>query len=151
MIKYLNIEAKRLMSDSLISVIPDTIVTEVDEIFKSNSFHHIPVINEDKVCVGIISKMDYCQLQHHFTRIDGERDKENNRFFASLLASDIMTPNPVTVTDDILLSDLIKIFKNQNIRSVIVTRKNECVGIITPMDLIAYLEEVLINYQKAIA
>lgn len=151
MITYLNKSVGELMTSDFISVKPLTIMTEVVNIFKNNTFQHIPVLNEQGNCVGIISKKDYLQLQDQFTLLDGKNcENINDRFMASLLAKEVMTKEIISLTSDILASDAIKIFLTNKVHSIIVTDGEKCKGIITPFDLLEYFGKVLSSYQKAI-
>lgn len=132
-----------LMSSNPITVKRDTIMTEIKELFDNNSFHHIPVVEETGKCIGIISKSDYHQLQDVFTRLNLERSKKNNeRYFKSLIASEVMSEEVVSlpITGDIYKA--IDIFLDNKIHSIIITKDEKCVGIITPYDILEFLNEI---------
>jgi len=151
MITYLNKTVGELMTKEIISVSPLSIMTEVAEIFDNNSFHHIPVVGYKGNCVGIISKADYAQLQDKFTLIDGSQtDKTNQKFFASLLAKEVMSKDVISLESNIEISDAIQIFLKNKVHSIVVTEKEKCVGILTPFDLLQYMSVILNSYQKAI-
>ena len=151
MIRYLNKTVGELMTRELISVTPNTIMAEVAKIFKANHFHHLPVIDREEKCVGVISKMDYYQLQDSFTRLDGSKcDAKNLKFLSSLLAKEIMSPNPICIEHNVDISDVIPVFLANTARSAIIIKNEKSVGIITPLDLLEYMQEILVSYQKAI-
>ena len=62
MIKNINI--KEIMTSEVISVSPNDNMTVVDEIFKKNNIHHIPVVDNNGKIVGLISSTDYNKLQN---------------------------------------------------------------------------------------
>ena len=120
----------------------DIIMTEIASIFEDYNFHHVPVVDEDNKPIGIISKSDFHQLEHHFTHLKiREAQEQNERFFASLLASDIMTRDLVCLQIEDAISDAVDIFLKNNIHSIIICRDEECVGIVTPYDIIKSLVE----------
>lgn len=121
----------------VITVSPDTIMTEVADLFDTSSFHHIPVVNSDGIPLGIISSHDYHQLQHHLSHVDAERsEKYNLKLFRSLLASDVMSRNPICLSTSATLSDALDIFLKNEVHSIIIVENRKCVGIITPHDIL---------------
>lgn len=137
-----------IMSTDLKYVRPETMVTEVVEIFENNNFHHIPVIAENNIPLGIISKQDYHQIQHHFTRQGWElAESKNKRYFESLTAEEVMTHNPVTVDKDEPLYEVVNVFLANLIHSIIVTDAGVCVGIITPHDILKEIKKLSVVLQ----
>ncbi len=137
-----------LMTFDVMTVTPDTLMTEVSKIFEENSFHHIPVISEDNIPLGIISKNDYHQLQHHFTRNGWEiAEAKNKRYFESITAGEVMTQNPVTVDKDEPLFEVVNIFLANLIHSIIVTEAGICIGIITPHDILKEIKKLSVVLQ----
>jgi CBS domain-containing protein len=128
---------KHIMSTELRTVSPNAIGSEIADIFENNNFHHLPVVDADKVPVGIISASDYHQLQHHFTRLKLARsNKENEKIFRSILAKEIMSKDPVCIDEDDTIASALDIFIKNEIRALLVTRSNKLVGIITPIDIL---------------
>lgn len=127
-----------IMTTHLVTTYPDMIMTEVCKILDENSFHHLPVIDENDECVGVISKSDYYQLQDSFTKMNGKQaTKNNNMFFRSLLASEVMTPNPECIYQTASINDAIKVFLKNRVHSIVVIDKNnKCIGIVTPHDIL---------------
>lgn len=140
----LNVPVNELMSTEIRFVGPDTLMSEIDRIFKTCSFHHLPVINEEGQPVGMISKSDYHKLQHHFTIFNSSEADENNiRLFESLIAEEVMSPNPIVVDADANIDEALKLFMSNIFHSLIVVKNEKCVGIITPYDFIEYLYELV--------
>lgn len=131
--------AKDIMTTNMTTSFPDMVMTEISKIFDANTFHHLPVL-EGGICVGVISKSDYFQLQDKFTKKNIGRAEINNKmFFRSLLASEIMTPNPVCVETVDSVKKVVEIFLENRVHSVIVKEGGKCVGIITPFDILKQL------------
>jgi CBS domain-containing protein len=132
-----NVPLKQIMTYYTVTIDPDTIMTEIADLFESNTFHHIPVVNEEGIPVGIISSDDYRQLQHHFTHINKVKSEVYNRkLFRSLLASDVMTKKPICLTSNNTISDAIEIFLKNKVRSIIIVENGKYVGIVTPLDIL---------------
>lgn len=138
----LQTKVKEVMMSAPICVNPNTLMTEVEQIFNENSFHHIPVLNKEEEPVGIISKSDYYKLQHHFTLFEYKDAKESNkRFFKSLIVSDIMNDKPITIGSLTPIEEVIKMFLVNRFHSLIVIEDSKCVGIVTPHDFLELLAQ----------
>ena len=129
-----------LMTKNPVCAYPDMIMTEVADIFEEYDFHHLPVVDSEDMCIGVISKSDYLHLQDKFTRFGAGRcAKGNKRFFASLLAKEVMTPFPRSVKESDTVDAVLKVFLENKIHSLIVTSGDKFSGIITPFDLLQWL------------
>lgn len=133
--------AREIMTKETVTSFPDMVMTKVSEIFDNNSFHHLPVIDDNGICVGVISKSDYYQLQNHFTKKNiGNAKLSNKMFFRSLLASEVMTPNPKTIDVNDPISKAVEMFLENKYHSLVVTKENKYQGIITPYDILKQLK-----------
>ncbi len=133
---------RTIMTKDPKSVLPNTIMTEVAAIFEQEEYHHLPVVDEQGLCQGIISKSDYYQLQDKFTHLPGrDYTKDNQLFFQTLLACNVMTKDVVTLDAEKSIEDLISVFLENKVRSVVVTEEDLAIGIVTPLDIIKYLYE----------
>lgn len=135
-----NTPVKEIMTSTVHFVRPETIMSAVGQIFSTQNFHHIPVLDDDGKVLGIISKSDYYQLQNHFTRLKmGDCDEKNNRFFQSLTADDVMTKNPVCIGHDTSIASVMQIFLENLFHAIPVLKDNVCIGIVTPHDILAFV------------
>lgn len=126
-----------VMCEKLISAHPDMIISEINQIFKDKNIHHIPVLDENEKCVGVISKSDIFQLNDKFTKFNTiNSKKENESFFKSILASEIMTKNVVSLHKNSTLSSAVDIFLENKVHSIVISDEGRCVGIITPIDIL---------------
>jgi len=138
MIDISNYQISNLTTTDIVSVTPNQLMTEVCLVFDRNSFHHIPVIDENNVCIGIISKTDYAQLQDKFSKFGYKSADVNNRvFFRSLLAQDVMSTEVVSLPHNEVLEKAIDIFEQNKVHSIVVTKDDHFYGILTPIDLLA--------------
>jgi CBS domain-containing protein len=119
------------------------LMTEVAEIFEDAHFHNLPVVDANGHCVGIISKSDVLQLQDKFTKFNHKSSLDSNRqYFDSLLVREVMTPNPVSVHAGTDISELVDLFIERKLRSLIVLEDGKCIGIVTPFDILVLLNEI---------
>ena len=62
------------------------------EIFETNKFHHIPVVDEDDQLVGILSQHDYNKMLTTFSVFKNSKaDLANRKFMMSMQVKDVMT------------------------------------------------------------
>jgi len=126
-----------LMCKELIFAHPNMLLSEIDSIFEQHNFHHLPVLDENKKCIGIISKSDIFQMKDKFTKFNTiQSQKENDRFFKTILASEIMTRDVISLHKNSDMSSAIDIFLENKVHSIVVTDQNKCIGIITPIDIL---------------
>lgn len=131
-----------LATKNPVTTFPDEIMTNISQLFSENSFHHLPVIAEGGICVGMISKTDFYQLQDCFTKSKtGNYKKNNELLFRSLLASDVMTKKLVFLHPNAPLIDAIDIFLENRVHSIAVVNNNVFVGILTPYDILNGIKE----------
>ena len=136
------VSLQEVMTRELITVGSDMLVTQVDQIFKNQSFHHIPVVDENNHLVGIISKIDFERIKNGATLFRNPKiEKYNEVLFQTLLVKDIMTASVVCFkpTDSVRLAYMV--FKENKFRAVPVLEKEKLVGIVTPLDILDYFFE----------
>ena len=127
---------KSFMSDNVICVSPQTVMTKVGEIFDSSTFHHVPVVEND-VPVGILSKHDYYKLldSHTLMKFDNFELK-NKKWLGALTAQDVMVNDPFCLEEDDLIGNALSTFLENKIHSIIVVSAQKIVGILTPYDIL---------------
>lgn len=104
-------------------------VEELSRVMKEHGIRHIPILNGDKV-VGMVSERD-------LKVIAGLRMLEKNL----LTASDIMSPDPVSVDSSTMLDEVAFEMSEKKIGSVIVTENDQLLGIFTVTDALNALIE----------
>ena len=133
------VSLQEIMTTDLVTIRFDEIVTQVAQIFKKQSFHHIPVVDENNHLAGIISKIDFERIKNGATLFRNPKvEKYNEILFQTLLVKDMMTKTVVSFkpTDSIRLAYLV--FKENKFRAIPILEKEKLVGIVTPLDLLDY-------------
>lgn len=127
------------MTEHVITVAPDTVMTAVVDLFKTNAIHHIPVVDDGKV-IGMVSSSDYYKLEHHFTLFrTNHAEAMNQAIFSSLLAKEVMTSPVATVRATDTVQFAADIFKENLFHALpVLDEKGKIIGIITPYDLMVY-------------
>lgn len=125
----------KIMSTNLRTVSPSDPVLMVDEIFKKNRIHHVPVTEDGKV-VGIISKSDFLYLLRGFTQnaVDSFRETAKLRAFK---VHEIMEKNVETIGDKATIQRVVEILGENRFRCLpVVDDEHNLVGIVTTHDVI---------------
>ena len=86
----------QIMSYQIQTVHADDTLGLLSEIFSKVSYHHLPVVDENNVLIGIISDRDVTLNLSPFVGTDLEQERDLN--LMNQTAGDIMSVEPVTVT-----------------------------------------------------
>ena len=125
---------ENIMSKNVVSVDMDDTLQEVRDIFEHVRFHHLLVMENDRVA-GIISDRDLLKAVSPFasTRSEHPRDAATLR----KRAHQIMTRKPVTIAADAGVIDAVRSFIDNNISCLPVLNKDGTVaGMLTWRDIL---------------
>jgi len=120
----------QLMQDAVTSCTPRTDGSTLASLMTRRNFGSLPVIESDGTLVGIVTEYDLLQAM-----IEG-------RDLRKILATEIMSAHPVSVTEDQTLVQVADLFQDRYITRVPVVRNKKLVGILARRDL-------LFGYMKA--
>jgi CBS domain-containing protein len=130
-----------IMTRSLITVEPNTILDKVNELFLQHDFHHLPVVENDKF-VGIISRTDIDRVSSNIDLFQTkENELVNEKIFKSLIASEVMSANAVVLAPDDFLSYAATLFAENKYHALPVVEGDKLVGLVTTFDLIEHAYE----------
>ena len=120
----------QLMQDAVFTCGARVDALSISRMLTQRNFGSLPVVEEDRTLVGLISEYDLLQAL-----IDG-------RDLRKIMAVEIMSSNPVTATENMLLEQVANLFQDRYITRVPVVRNGKLVGILARRDL-------LFGYMKA--
>lgn len=120
----------QLMQDAVTRCTPRTDASTIAYLMTHRNFGSLPVVDEEGTLVGIVSEYDLLQAM-----IEG-------RDLRKILATEIMSAQPVTVTEDQTLVQVADLFQDRYLARVPVVRNKKLVGILARRDL-------LFGYAKA--
>ena len=126
-----------IMSKKLITVLEDDAVSKVEDIFTHNELHHVLVTDVSEKLKGIISKQDLLRLA---VVLNPEEKNSEERYthLKALRASEIMTPNPMTLAPEDTIGLAADIFLTNQFHALPVVEGELLVGIITTHDLLRF-------------
>ena len=114
----------QLMEDAVTRCTTHTDGATIAHLITHRNYGSLPVVDEEGGLVGIVTEYDLLQAM-----LDG-------RDLRKVLAADIMSPHPVTVTEDQTLAQVADLFQDRYLTRVPVVRNNKLVGILARRDLV---------------
>ncbi len=127
------------MTTDVKTVHPNDTMDKVADLFKSNYFHHLPVVEHGKV-IGMVSSTDFHMLEDHFTLFNNRKSEAvNQAIMRSMLVKDVMTKQIASISPNDTLEFAAGIFRENLFHAMPVADDNKnFLGIITTYDLMNY-------------
>ncbi len=146
------LKAKDLMTRDVITVTPETGVTEIARLLLEKRFNGVPVVKANGDLVGVICQSDLIAEQKKlpipsvFTILDafiplyppGKMAKEVQKI-AAMKASEAMTSDPVTVGPETGMDEIASIMVNKSIYTIPVLEGGKLVGVVGKEDILRTL------------
>jgi CBS-domain-containing membrane protein len=145
----MTMKANDVMTPFVISVTPDATVTDAAQIMLETGVSGLPVINSGGKLVGMLTEGDLLRRAETGTEHErprwleyilgpGKAAQEFVRVHGRKVA-EVMTDDPVSVTRETELEDVVKLMERRRLKRVPVIQGNEVVGIISRANLVAAL------------
>jgi CBS domain-containing protein len=138
--------AHQIMTRPVITVMPDTTVVEAANIMLKHHVSGLPVVDSAEKLVGIVSEGDFLR------RAEIGTQRRRGRWLSFIFGpgstardfvvehgrkiSEIMTPEPFTIAEDLPLTDIVDRMEAKNIKRLPVVRGEKVVGIVTRTNLL---------------
>ncbi len=142
-------QAKHLMTTDVITVPPEAPVVALARLLADRRIGAVPVLGPDGRVVGIVSESDLLrrlagtveQPRGWFSQMFASTHADAARFTRThgAKASDIMTKNLVSVTEDTPAGDIALLMEERRVKRVVVLRDGLLVGVVSRADLLAAL------------
>lgn len=116
--------AGQLMQDAVFTCTPRTDVLWIVRIMTKWNFDSLPVVEEDRTLVGLVSEYDVLQAV-----IEG-------RDLRKLSAGDVMSRPVLSVTEDMSLVQVANLFQDRYLTRLPVVRDKKLVGLVARRDLL---------------
>jgi len=129
-----------IMTRQTISVFEEDDFYKMEDIFRDNLIHHIPVIDENKKVIGIISRIDMAEAEHNLL-LQTTGNTYSKKSLENLKASQIMTPQPTQLDQEDTIGLAAKLIMKNYYHALPITRDDQLVGIVTNHDLLLYAYE----------
>ena len=145
-------QAKDVMTSPVVSVTPDATVLQAVRMMLQRRISGLPVIDKDARLVGVVTEGDLLR------RVETGTQQRQPRWLEFLLGPgrladeytrthgrkvmDVMTGDPLTVTEDAALEEIVKLMEKRQIKRVPVLRGKQVIGIVTRANLLHALAGV---------
>jgi CBS domain-containing protein len=139
-------KAKDVMTSPVITTEPDASIVQAIRIMLQRRISGLPVVDQDGRLVGMLTEGDFMRREETGTRrlrprwlefliAPGRLADEYTRSHARKV-SELMTPEPFTVSEDTPLHEIVQLMEKHQIKRVPVTDKGLVVGIVTRANLL---------------
>ncbi len=146
------LKAKEIMTVDVITVAPETSVTDLARLLASHNIGGAPVVDVSGRLLGVVTENDLIDQTKKihiptviaildsliFLERPNKMEKDIRKFAGSTVA-DIYTKNPLTVDEDTPLDELATIMAEKNVHTLPVMRGEQLVGVIGKGDIIKTL------------
>ena len=139
-------QARDVMTEDVVSVNPETRIKDIAKLLLDRNISAAPVVDETDHVVGIVSEADLMRRLELGTEPRHSRwlgffvsSKEGAAEYAKthgVKASQVMTRNPLTVTEETSLGDIAATLEKNHIKRVPVLRDGRLVGIVSRSNLL---------------
>lgn len=132
------------MAQNPATVETTTSLTEVATLMARQQFRHVPVMSRADVVPKLVGIITAADILHAFPPDLNPFSADGPDVLATqtirelkmpVLASDIMTPNPITIAPDAPIENAAKLMRDKKIGALPVTRDGTLLGIITKSDI----------------
>ena len=120
---------------------PDMSVGEAEEIMRTNNFRHLPIVDEQKSLVGLVTRASLAGVVQADQRTLSQY--ELKYLMAKVRVRDVMVTRVITISEDTPVEEAARIMADRKISCLPVTRDGKPVGIITDNDLFAIMVNLL--------
>ena len=93
-------------------------------ILTERNFGSVPVVEQGRTLVGLVSEFDLLRIM------------EEGKDLRQITASEIMTRDVVTATEQMLLPDIVKLLREHHLIRVPVVNNKKLVGIVARRDVV---------------
>ncbi|MCP3675893.1 MAG: CBS domain-containing protein [Gammaproteobacteria bacterium] len=127
----------QIMSQNLHTVLANTKLDALSDIFSDVSYHHLPVVDENNVLLGIISDRDVTLNLSPF--IDTDMEHERDRELLNQVAADIMSADPIAVGQNSRIETASILLLENNFSCLpVVDSDGKIEGLLTWKDILNY-------------
>lgn len=114
----------QVMQDAVFSCTPRTDALTIGRLMTKQNFGGLPVVGDDGSLLGLVTEYDLLQAM-----IEG-------RDLRKVFASEIMTTQPLTAREGMLLEEVANLFQDRYVTRLPVVRGKKLVGVVARRDLL---------------
>lgn len=138
--------AHQIMTRPVITVTPETTIVDAANTMLQKHVSGLPVVDATGKLVGIVSEGDFIRRSEIGTQ------RKRGRFLKFILGpgkaatdfvhehgrkvAEVMTPEPLTITEETPLEDIVELMEKNNVKRLPVMRADKIVGIVSRSNLL---------------
>lgn len=124
-----------VMEDAVVTVSPQAKGYTIARLMADGDVGSVPVVEEDLTLLGLVGEFDLLRVM------------DEGKDLGELTATDIMTRDVVTVTEEMLVTDVVHLLQSRHLIRVPVVNGNILIGIIARRDIVfAYVRATAIYW-----
>ena len=143
MYEFLHYQVRDAMTRDPIVIRPNTKLRQVEELFESHDFNGVPVVEDGRRLLGILTKFD---LLKAFS-LDSHALVPHYDEIMEQAAEAVMTRDPVSVSPELPLSRLLQKLVEMRTKSLPVVENGLLVGIIAREDVLKALRRATVRHE----
>jgi CBS domain-containing protein len=144
-----------VMTPEVVTVPADASILQAGELMARYDISGLPVVDDEGHLVGIVTERDFLRPE----KTTGDRPRP--RWFGVLAGrsippaapdrfrerrvAEVMTPNPITVGEDMPLDEVVQLIELRDIKRLPVMRGDQLVGVVSRGDLLRALVQSIHN------
>lgn len=146
------LQARDIMSREVVTVSPETLVSELAKTLAGKNIGGVPVVAADGRLVGIVTQSDLVERAqnlelppalnildfHLYLQVPSHLFRKVQKMLGATVAN-VMSPRPVTVAPDTPMPQIAALMTKHRVHTLPVLEAGKIVGIIGKMDLIRAL------------
>ncbi len=141
-----------IMTPKVVSVGPDASILEAMELMLEHRISGLPVVAKDGSLIGIVTEGDFLR------RVETGTQRNRGGWLAFLMGpgrlaeeyvrthgrmvSEVMTPDPVTITENTPLDEVVDLMEQRRVKRLPVVRAGQVVGIVSRANLLHALASI---------
>ena len=131
------------MNTNLVSVAPETKLSEVRALMKKNNFRHLPVVDSEGKLIGIVTDRDMRDASPSSLLSEEEYQRTLDRVMKHTV-SEIMTKDPLTISVYFTLQDTLMVMGSRKVGALpVVDEDGYLKGIMSTRDLLKAFVNVM--------
>lgn len=123
-----------VMEDAVFTVSPQAKGFVIADILAERNIGSVPVVEEDRTLVGLVSEFDLLRVM------------DEGKDLGQLAATDIMTRDVVTVTEEMPVKDVVHLLQERHLLRVPVLKGKVLVGVVARRDIVFGYVRATANY-----
>jgi CBS domain-containing protein len=138
--------AHQIMTRNVITIGPNTSIVEAAKLMLNNHLSGLPVLDKGGKLIGIVSEGDFLRRSEIGTQrkrprwvqffVGPNRAADEFVHASGRKVEEVMTPNPLVVTEDTTLEEIVRLMEKNRVKRLPVMRSGRLVGIVTRANLL---------------